>query len=283
MTTAAAEAPGSLAAHWTALATVALLGTDRRAVPAPPDGPVAALVAAAAPTDDADAVLVQVAALAAARRGGVRPAPALAPLPACPEDGRPECPPAAAHRLDELIGVWPELIDEWLARATASGYRLPAVQAVALLGRFRTDPVRRPAIEVAAGPLVGWLAALFPGQFAPRRTAVPPAATAPDVDAFPLPPDLAPLLDAPADTVVTTLVDGLTAGRLVNRHRAVLVHLVRRLPPDVLLPLAEGLSRAATNPNTLGLTMSMADFARTRAALIAELLPPTTPTESPAA
>ena len=268
----AGAAPGSLAAHWTELATVALLGTDRRAVPTAPAGPVADLVAALAPGDDAERVLVQVAALAAARRGGVRPAAAMSALEPCPPDDRPECPPAAARRLDELLEVWPELVDEWLERVLTGGYRLPPVTAVALLTRYRTDAARRPRIDAAAGPLVGWLAALFPGQFAASRRAGAPASPPMTTEeAFPLPPDLAPLVTAPATTVVTILADGLTAGRLVNRHRPVLVHLIRRLPVDVLVPLAGGLSRAASNPSTLGLAMSMADLARTRAALIAEL------------
>ena len=264
--------PGSLAAHWTELATVALLGTDRRAVPAAPAGPVADLVAALQPGDDAERVLVQVAALAAARRGGVRPAPALPALEPCPPDDRPECPPAAARRLDELLEVWPELVDEWLERVLAGGYRLSPVTAVALLTKYRTDAARRPRIDAAAGPLVGWLASLFPAQFAASRR--PAASVNPPItteDAFPLPPDLAPLVTAPATTVVAVLADGLTAGRLVNRHRPVLVHLIRRLPVEVLAPLADGLSRAASNPSTLGLAMSMADLARTRAALIVEL------------
>ena len=61
--------------HWNHLATASLLGTDRRPAPEPPPGPLADAVAEAAPADDAESVLTQVALLVAARRAGVRPAP----------------------------------------------------------------------------------------------------------------------------------------------------------------------------------------------------------------
>jgi len=276
----------TLADHWAALASAALLGTDRRPAPTPPPGALADLVGASRPADDAESVLVQVAALAAARRAGLRPAPAAPRLASCPDDDRPLCPPAAGRRLDELIEAWPELVDEWLTRLAAAGFRLRPQHVVALAIRHRTDVARRALIDQAAGPLAPWLAGLFPTQFAgaarsrarpvapsnaaPSSTAPPSTAAAVD-EPFPLPPDLAPLVGAAPADVIGTLVDGLSRGRLANRHRPVLVHLVRRLDPAILAPLAEALSRAGTNPSTLGLTMSLADMARTRAAMITEL------------
>ena len=285
----------TLADQWAALASAALLGTDRRPAPVPLPGPLADLVGASRPADDAESVLVQVAALAAARRAGLRPASAALPLASCPDDDRPLCPPAAARRLDELIGAWPELVDEWLTRLAAAGFRLRPQHVVALAIRHRTDAPRRILIDEAAGPLAPWLAGLFPAQLgsaarsrtrpvAPSNTAASSTAasntavsnTAAVDEPFPLPPDLAPLVGAAPSIVIGTLVDGLSRGRFANRHRAVLVHLVRRLDPPVLAPLAEALSRAGTNASTLGLTMSLADLARRRAAMIAELTPPAT-------
>ena len=64
----------TVAEHWEDLVTTALLGTDRRAVPEPPDGGLADLVAdlsATRPTADAAALLLsQVAATTAVRRAG---------------------------------------------------------------------------------------------------------------------------------------------------------------------------------------------------------------------
>ena len=62
----------TVAEHWEDLVTTALLGTDRRAVPEPPDGGLADLVAdlsATRPTADAAALLLSlVAATTAVRR-----------------------------------------------------------------------------------------------------------------------------------------------------------------------------------------------------------------------
>jgi hypothetical protein len=252
--------------QWGQLATAALLGTDRRPAPAPPPGPLADAVERLAPADDAESVLVQVALVAAARRGGVRPGQPAPELARCPDDPRPPCPPAAARRLPELVEHWPSLVDEWLDVVAARGYRLPPALAVTLWRRHRGD-ARRALVERAAGPVVEWITELFPaelGRGRTRRTPVP-------VEPPPLPADLAVLVALPAADAAAALAHGLATGRFGVRLRASLVQLVGALPAASLSAVADALGRAGTNPATLGLALSLADLARTRAAMLAEL------------
>lgn len=264
----AAPEPGyvSWRDHWGRLATAALLGTDRRGAPEPPPGPLADAVARLAPADDAESVLAQVALLGAARRAGLRAAAPVAELAPCPPDDRPVCPPAAAARLPMLLEHAPTLVDEWLDRVDRAGYRLPPDLAATLLARHRAD-ARRALVERATGPLAAWLTGLFPDTLAPPRGRVPTPVEPP-----PLPADLAELVARPAPEIAAALAGGLADGRLGARLRAPLVQLVSRLRPSTLGPVAEALSRAGTNPATLGLALTLADLARTRAAMIAELV-----------
>lgn len=251
--------------HWGRLATAALLGTDRRGAPAPPPGPLADAVARLAPADDAESVLVQVALLGAARRAGMRPAPPVATLAPCPDDDRPLVPAAAAARLPDLFQHAPSLVDEWLDRVDRAGYRLPPELTATLLARYRAD-ARREVVVRAAGPLADWLAGLFPTTYAAPRGRLPAPVEPP-----PLPTDFAALIPLPADEIAATLAEGLSGGHLGVRLKAPLVQLISRLRPSALPPVAEALSRAGTNPATLGLALTLADLARTRAAMIAEL------------
>jgi hypothetical protein len=142
--------------RWDELVAVALLGTDRRDPAAPPPGPVADVVAdvrnARAALDAAGAVLVEVAALAAGRRAGLRPGPVVAPPQPPPPDRRPEVPARARLVLARLLAEWPVLEDEWMVTALAGGWRIPGDVAVELLQRHRRDPLRRARVEVLAGP-----------------------------------------------------------------------------------------------------------------------------------
>ena len=258
--------------HWGQLATAALLGTDRRPAPAPLPGPLADAVDRLAPADDAASVLVQVALVAAGRRGGVRPGPPAAELMRCADDPRPPCPPAAARRLPELVEHWPSLVDEWLDVVAARGYRLPPALAVTLLRRHRAD-ARRALVERAAGPVAEWVTELFPAELGRGRSRLAPAPVEPP----PLPADLAALVALPAADTAAVLGHGLATGRFGVRLRASLVQLVGALPAESLPVVADALARAGTNPATLGLALSLADLAQTRAAMLAELAatPPT--------
>ncbi|WP_392672150.1 DUF5691 domain-containing protein [Streptomyces sp. LN785] len=150
---------------WEELVTSALLGTDRR----PPGtgtapGPVALLDAAALHT--------------VRSRAGLLPAPAAARPGTAPADPRPPLPPAARHRLAQLLadraaptgaggrrGAAPdltELIPQWLATADLRGYRAPAELLPALLDAARARTDLRPQALAFAGPRGLWLAGLNP-------------------------------------------------------------------------------------------------------------------------
>jgi hypothetical protein len=140
----------TLADHWSALASVGLLGTDRRPAPDPPPGALHDLLDADPPADHAESVLAQVAAVAAARRAGLRPAPVLPTPEPCPLDERPLCPPAALRRLFELLEAEPVLVDDgspWRRR------RLPLHPMRRRVARSPSPDARRDIVVELAGPL----------------------------------------------------------------------------------------------------------------------------------
>ena len=163
-TSAPVAAPGPGA--WEELVTTALLGTDRRALPAGVPGgraPSALLDAAAVDT--------------VRRRAGLRAAPARERPEPAPEDPRPALPEAAARRLAMLLADRPgaggggrrgtapdlmELLPQWLAMANAHGYAAPPETLPALLDAARARTDLRPAALAFAGPRALWLARLNP-------------------------------------------------------------------------------------------------------------------------
>ncbi|MFG2818903.1 DUF5691 domain-containing protein [Kitasatospora sp. NPDC048365] len=170
MTTAATATPAAapVGDDWAELRTTALLGTDRRPLPAPV-GSTALLAAADAidRTDQATALLDLASLAAVRRRAGALadPAPEL-PEPA-PADPRPEVPEAAARRLSVLVSGrsaattanLAELLPQWLTVAREHGYRLPPALVPALLDAARARSELRPDAVALAGPLGRWLAA----------------------------------------------------------------------------------------------------------------------------
>ena len=266
-------APTTLAEHWGALATAALLGTDRRPPPAPPPGPIADVLDSLGPLDDAEATLTQVVALTAARRAGLRPAAPVATLQTAAPDGRPGCPSAAVRRLPELLQHWPMLVGEWLGLVERAGFRLPPEHLVALLRRERSDQAGRALVVRVAGPLAEWLAALFPELEAQPKASGATASGAP----VPLPVDLAALVAAPPDRFVAGVVAGLESGMFANRHRALLVAVVVAVDPSYLSPLVAALDRAAPRPESVNLAHTLAALAHARAAMICELDEPVPP------
>ncbi|MBO0653011.1 hypothetical protein J1792_09465 [Streptomyces triculaminicus] len=175
---------------WDDLLTTALLGTERRAVPARPR-----------PGQDAAGVLLDAAALRTVRRrAALLPAPARARPGAAPRDDRPALPEAARRRLALLLadraapggggrrGGAPdltELLPQWLATANGHGYRVPEALLPALLEAARARSDLRPAALALGGPRALWLARLnpqwkyalrggtasgFPGAAAPARS-----------------------------------------------------------------------------------------------------------------
>ncbi|MFF5263063.1 DUF5691 domain-containing protein [Actinomadura viridis] len=137
---------------WSEHVTAALLGTERRPVPALPEAP-------AEGGDPAGRLLDQAAVLAMRRRAGRRPLTGAEPVAPAPQEEVPAVPPAAGRRLarilaGEQIGVLPE----WLDAAARHGYRVPSRLLPELLEKGRTDRVLRPAIAAAARRRGVWLA-----------------------------------------------------------------------------------------------------------------------------
>jgi hypothetical protein len=248
----------TLADHWQTVATVALLGVDRRPVPEPPPGPIGELLGRRAHGDGAATVIDLAAALTVVRRAGVRPGPGLAMLVAPAPDPRAVCRRAALERIALVVDEWPELVDEWLTLVGRGGWRLPGDVAVALYLRFRGDANRRATIRALSGELTEWLGEVFP-ELAARGPRRPPARPEP------VPVGRSTAIDP------TMIPEGLESGELSVRHRAALIHAICSLEPERLNVLAERLSRAGTNPNTMGLALSLADLAHTRHAMITEL------------
>lgn len=257
-----------IAAYWQELVTASLLGTDRRAPPTAPAGPLADAVADAAATTASEAMLAAVACATAARRGGMRPRPA-ATRPREPEtDDRPMVSAAAAQRWWAIVAAWPVLEDEWLAEVARRGRRLPPDVLVALLRRHRGATAQR-VLELG-GPLATWLVEHLP-QLAPQPAAGRPSSVVEAIPARPVPPVLLGLLAAPPLEVVTAVVGGLRDGSFAAAHRAVLVNFVAQVRADALAPLAEALRAAADDLAAVGLPHELADLAETRHLMLEEL------------
>ncbi|MFE4975484.1 DUF5691 domain-containing protein [Kitasatospora sp. NPDC056651] len=169
---------------WETLHTSALLGTDRRPLPA-----TALPLTDAVDQGDPATALLELAALAAVRRrAGALPVPAAGPPgPPAAEDTRPELPEPAARRLTVLLSGrtggsagtlanLAELLPQWLATARARGVRPPAALVPGLLDAARARSELRPDAVALAGPLGRWLAEQNPDWRFVLRTATTPDA-----------------------------------------------------------------------------------------------------------
>ena len=254
-----------LDAYWSELVTAALLGTDRRDAPEPPDGPIADLVADALRPDGAARMLTTVAAVAAVRRAGFVALPPADPLQPPGADDRPWCPAAAVTTWRTVVREWPVLEDEWVLAVIERGLALPPDALVDLLHRHRSDPIRRARVVLAGGPSARWVAEHVPSLAAssPRPAPFDAVTTLPEL---PVPPELHGLLAADAHTFARRLGADVAAGVLGRPHRAVLVNLIARCRPAVLLDAAESLESTG-----VGLALALADEARLRHRMLVEL------------
>jgi hypothetical protein len=257
--------------HWHDLVTVALLGTDRRDPPPPPDGPLADLVADTVRPAPSSRMLADVAATAVARRAGVVPGPCTPPLQGPPHDRRPLTSTATAATWRYVVREWPVLEDEWFLTAIHAGRRPQPDVLVAALARHRTDPVRRARVAVAAGPVASWVTEHVPA-LAERTDARVDVEAVTSLPELAVPPDLAALLAADAVTVAAVLRPLFDAGRFGAAHRGVLVNFLARCRSDVLLDVAAALDATDAMSPSAGLALSLADLARTRARMLAELV-----------
>lgn len=258
--------------QWRELVTTALLGTDRRD---PPDaeGELGDLVADSVRADPSSRLLAQVAACTAIRRAGVVPGRVVAPLTRPESDDRPACSPDAVARWHHIVVSWPVLEDEWMLTLVEQGWRLAPEIVPQVLTRQRRDPVRRARAIVAAGPLAGWLAEHVESIELP--TGRPPTQIEMErigeLPELPVPPDLAPLLDATGAEIGGTIAVGLEERSLVEAHRAVLVNVVARCPPEGLTDVADVLDAVDPSSPGRGLASVLADLATTRHRMREEL------------
>ena len=254
-----------LGGFWRELVTTAMLGTDRREPPRPPDGPVADLVDDALRPDPASRMLATVAAVAAARRAAFVPGPPADRLRPAEPDDRPLCPPAAAVTWRQIVGEWSVLEDEWMLTVIEHGWRLPPDVLVDALLRHRNDGVRRARVMLAGGSVAPWLVGQVPELAAgsQRRVSAEAVASLPEL---PLPPDLDELRPLDAMTVSRRLASGFEERRFGAPDRAVLVNLLARCRPAVLLEVA-----AALQGTGVGQALALADLARLRHRMLGEL------------
>jgi hypothetical protein len=251
--------------YWRDLVTAALLGTDRREPPVPPEGVLADLVADAVRPDAASRMLATVGAVAAAQRASFVPLPTADPLQPPETDWRPFCPPGATATWRTVAAYWPVLEDEWVLTVIERGYRLPPDVLVELLMRHRNDPVRRARIALAGGPLTRWLIDQVPELEAiGGRIAAVEAVTA--LPELAIPPELSTLVGADPHTFTEQLLAGFRAGAYGAAHRAVLVNLLARCRPAVLADAAKALTTFG-----YGQALALADLANLRHRMLTEL------------
>lgn len=259
-------------AYWTEMVTVALLGTDRREPPAPPQGGLADLAADAPAPTASQRLLQQVAATAVVRRAGLLPGPPVATVAPPAADARPCTPASATATWRRVVADWAVLEDEWVLTVVRSGRRLSPELVPSLLARHRTDATRHARARAAAGPLAEWMISWSPRLACASKQRVVPELLG-EVPELAITPDLAPLTGAPPDQVATVLAGGLAAGAFGPGHRAVLVNLVARVRPSSLPALCMALDAVGPSSPAIGLAFSLADLAHLRLHLLTELEP----------
>ena len=134
--------------------------------------------------------------------------------------------------------------------------------------------MRRARVLVAAGPLGAWVIDHQPHLAASGRKAPDPEAIG-ELPDLPTLPELAAVGHGPAALAADVLVGA--ARRPVHRgqsQRAVLVNFVARVAPTTLPDLAERLDRADPALPSIGLAFALADLARLRHRMLAELETP---------
>lgn len=153
------------AGDWAELVSTALVGTDRRPVPAiAVIAGTAGIAAGAGPEvgrasqDPALTLLSQAALAGLAWRVGRPPERFEGTLPTpAPTDPRPPLPEPAAHRLRTILDSYPKYLPEWLSAVRAAGYRLPAAFFPQLLDLGRTNMLIRVDLAAVLGEPGRWL------------------------------------------------------------------------------------------------------------------------------
>jgi hypothetical protein len=170
------------------------------------------------------------------------------------------------------------LEDEWMLAVIAHGWRLAPELVPDVLARHRRDPVRRARAVSACGSLAAWLVEHAPEPAAVSSRSPQPDPSPAEIGELPrlaIPSELQPLLDAPGAQVAAALAGPIGSASFGHAHRAVLVNVVARMRVDALDDVARALE--SIDPASVGypLSSSLADLARTRIRMLAELTPVT--------
>ncbi|MEY2755728.1 MAG: hypothetical protein RJB65_2086 [Actinomycetota bacterium] len=278
--------------YWHDVSTAALLGTERRTVPAHPaagDPTVVGVrdvvldaeshrpVPSRGDVDPARRAVRLLAAGTIARRAGVRPLASVDPLVLGATDHRSEISADVVRLWHRILADWPGLDEEFVVRVLGAGQRLAPDLVPPMLHRWRGSPVAHARVRAAAGPLADWLVGLSPGLACRGR--VPSGA---DLCA------LAPLAVTPELALAVAAVDGDTADprpllRLVTTavfaDRIVVANAVRSLSPSGLVALLDALEPRRGEPISVGLAPAVRDLAGLRLALLRSLPSDTLSTE----
>ena len=249
--------------EWSRLVTTAVLGTDRR--PLPPAEP--GWESPVATGDAAIELLNRAAAVATARRSGMRPADPPPPIEPVPFDERATCPVAAAAHLDRMLrGQHDILLPEWFVLCRKGDFQLPLHLLPALLLRGRRNPAFDAAVRAVAGPRAAWLAEAMPEL----RIKVRPTPLAAGTDPF-LPP--APPVDSGAvvSAIVGTFVDRTASWAAAGQIRLALAGI----EPTWLPALIVELNRAPFHPVTERTRVDLLGVAQLRSEMIATMPSPT--------
>jgi hypothetical protein len=268
--TVESAAPTTLEDYWREMVTVALLGTDRRDPPPAPSGGLADLAADDPQPTPSQRLLQQVSGCAVAQRAGVLPGASARLLAPPDDDPRPLTPPAATVTWRRIIADWPVLEDEWMLAVIHSGRRLAPELVVPILARHRTDATRHARALVAAGPLGQWMIEWSPRLACAAKTR-PVMEAVGELPELAIVPDLLPVLLASPKQAAHTIAGGLSSGVFGLSHRAVLINVVARINPASLPVLGEAIGHIDPSQPTIGLAFALADLARLRHHMLAEL------------
>ena len=244
--------------EWAALVTTAVLGTNRRRLPAAELG-WQPLVPS---PDPATELLNRAAAVVTARRAGVTASRTPLLIPAAPVDQRPMCSPAATRLLEGMLrGEHAVLLPEWFALCELVGVQVPTHLIPALLLRGRRDAAFDAMCRPSIGARAAWLAEAMPELGI--RPVVP--------QTTPVESSAAPIADG--GEVVTSIVSAFYERGATWAAAPQLRIAVTMLPAQWLPSLIVELSRLPFAALTERTRIDLLGLARARAELLAALTP----------